>query len=181
MQNKEGEIEDPFGIYETLENMRVEESFSSVACTPSVQQSVDKDRRAPNVVAAPSPNFNASPPIVTPVTGENVQTSPNVLSAASTMAAPVGQEHRGNPPVGFSGGFGHMEGIDVLEDNLTHPLGFSNFMGGGNFSQGSFNNFSFLKEIQKTLDIGRSLGYNMDGCFDRVKEIVEGHEGRKVF
>lgn len=36
----------------------------------------------------------------------------------------------------------------------------------------------FFNEIQKTFDIGRAIGYNMDECFDRVKEIVESHMNR---
>ncbi|CAI9296608.1 unnamed protein product [Lactuca saligna] len=41
-------------------------------------------------------------------------------------------------PVGFSGGFGRVSGINCSEDDLSH------------------------------LTVGESLGYNMDGCMDRV-------------
>lgn len=85
-----------------------------------------------------------------------------------------------DPTVGFSGGFGRMSGVANLEESFSHPPGFSNFVDNKDFSEGPFNNYSFPNEIQKTLDIGRSLGYNMDECFEQVKEIVKGHVHEKV-
>lgn len=49
--------------------------------------------------------------------------------------------YRGGPaPVGFSGGYGRMMCIYNLEDSLSHPPDISNFVGGGGFSKGTFNN-----------------------------------------
>lgn len=40
-----------------------------------------------------------------------------------------------------------MSGVMDSEDELTHPLGFSNLVGKGGVSEGSINNNSFLDEI----------------------------------
>ncbi|CAI9285302.1 unnamed protein product [Lactuca saligna] len=54
--------------------------------------------------------------------------------------------------LGFSGGYGRISGINISEEDLSHPPGFSN----------------------------KSMGYNMDGCFDRLKELVEDHVERQI-
>lgn len=38
----------------------------------------------------------------------------------------------------------------------------------------------FFSEIQNTLQMGKAMGYNLEGYFDRVKEIVEGNRYRVV-
>ena len=44
----------------------------------------------------------------------------------------------------------------------------------------SYNNRSFFSEIQRTIEMGKATDYNYYGCFDGVKEIVEGHGERLV-
>ena len=63
-------------------------------------------------------------------------------------------------PVGFSGGFGLISGIFNSEDNLSHPMGFSNIGAYDGFSEKSLNNDYFLSEIKKkkTFDIGKAFG-----------------------
>lgn len=53
-----------------------------------------------------------------------------------------------DPTVGFSGGFGRMSGVANLEESFSHPPGFSNIDANKISSKGSFNNHSFLNEIQ---------------------------------
>ena len=77
--------------------------------------------------------------------------------------------------MGFSGGYGRVSGINILEEDLYHPLGFSNkcnsFMSGKqSVSCRNFTKNSFLNELTKTLEMGKAMGYNMDSCFDRLKE-----------
>lgn len=74
-----------------------------------------------------------------------------------------------------------MLGVVDSEDNLSHSPGFSNFNVNDGDSEKSLNNGSFLNEIQKILAIGKAMGYSLDGCFECVKEIVEGSEVRMDF
>ncbi|CAI9276603.1 unnamed protein product [Lactuca saligna] len=83
-------------------------------------------------------------------------------------------------PVGFSGGFGWVLGVVDSGDNLLHPPRFSNFRGYEGYSEKSFTNGYFLNEIQKTLDIGKAMGYNLDECYECVKEIVEGNDDTRA-
>lgn len=83
-------------------------------------------------------------------------------------------------PFGFFGGFGRVSDIVDSEDNLTHPPCFSNWNKFDGCSDKSYNNGSFFIDIQKNLDIGKAMGYNLDECFKRVKEIVEGKENESV-
>ncbi|CAI9264238.1 unnamed protein product [Lactuca saligna] len=83
-------------------------------------------------------------------------------------------------PIGFSGGFGRLSVIVDSEDNLTHPPGFSNCNSFAGCSDTSYNKGSFLSEIQKTMEMGKAMGYNLEGCYDRVKEIVEGTDDKMV-
>ncbi|CAI9280983.1 unnamed protein product [Lactuca saligna] len=82
---------------------------------------------------------------------------------------------------GFFGGFGLLSGINLSEEDLSHPPGFSNWcfsdLGDNqSVSEGITNSNYFLNELQKnTIEMGESLGYNMDGCLDRVPEILKGH------
>ncbi|CAH1453383.1 unnamed protein product [Lactuca virosa] len=87
---------------------------------------------------------------------------------------------RTDAPIGFSGGFGRVSGVVDSEDELTHPLGFSNCNRFVACSDNSYNKGSFLSEIQKTLEMGKAMGYNLEGCYDRVKEIVEGNGDKMV-
>lgn len=73
-----------------------------------------------------------------------------------------------------------MAGVVDSEDKLTHPPGFSNLNNLDGSSDTSCNKRSFLCEIQKTLDIGKAIGYNLEGCYDRVKELVEGNGNKLV-
>ncbi|CAI9279869.1 unnamed protein product [Lactuca saligna] len=77
-------------------------------------------------------------------------------------------------PIGFSGSFGRLSSIVDSEDNLTHPQGFSNSNNLAGCLDASYNKGSFLCEIQKTMEMGKAMGYDLEGCYDRVKEIVEG-------
>ncbi|CAI9292934.1 unnamed protein product [Lactuca saligna] len=85
-----------------------------------------------------------------------------------------GKASRTKAPIGFSGGFGRVSGVADSEDDLTHPPGFSKCNSFGAGSDNSINKGSFLTEIHKTLEMGKDMGYNLEGCYDRVKEIVEG-------
>lgn len=118
--------------------------------------------------------------VTAPTTSNKLPTA-SVCSTASQMDTPDVINRRGGVHVGFSSGFGRMSCIGISRiTSLTPPPppGFFNFMGEGRFSEGSINNQYFFNEFQKVLDIGRSLGYNMDRYFNKVKEIVDGHEGR---
>lgn len=71
-----------------------------------------------------------------------VESHPNVTVRSSSI------------PLGFSGGCGRISGIDIDEDDLSHPPGYSipcNSFGDGNksFSEGSFNNHKFFIELKK--------------------------------
>ncbi|CAI9285649.1 unnamed protein product [Lactuca saligna] len=114
------------------------------------------------------------------VVGVITDPRPNdVSSVASDSIIVAAKSINGIVSVGFYGGFCRVFGIIDLEDNLSHPPSFSNFNGNDGFSEKSYNNYSFFSEIQNTLEMGKAMGYNLDGCFDRVKEIVEGN-GDKV-
>lgn len=67
---------------------------------------------------------------------ESYVTSDSIIVVAKSI--------NGTVPVGFSGGFGRVSGIVDLEDNLSHPPGFSNFNGNDGFSEKSYNNCSFF-------------------------------------
>ena len=47
------------------------------------------------------------------------------------------------------------------------------------FHMDFLNNNSFLNEIKINIETGESLGYNIDGCLDHVKEILQGHVARQ--
>ena len=87
--------------------------------------------------------------------------------------------------MGFSGGFGRVLGINCSEDNHSLPLGFSNqcfsFLGNNqSVSDGVNKNNSFLNELQKTIEMEESVGYNMDGCMDYVTQILKRHIKTKL-
>ncbi|CAI9285239.1 unnamed protein product [Lactuca saligna] len=113
--------------------------------------------------------------------------SPNP-SSTLVMDHPIHYANQGNndecnnAPIGFSGGFGLLSGIVDSEDNLTHPPGFSNCNSLDGCLSNSYNKGSFLSEIQKkkTLVMGKAMGYNLEGCYDRVKELVEGNRDKMV-
>lgn len=72
-----------------------------------------------------------------------------------------------------------MLGVESLDESLSHPLVFQimGYMATHQKDRVQIMGF-FMKS--KKLEMGRSLGYNMDGCFDRVKEIVPGHMKNNV-
>lgn len=70
--------------------------------------------------------------------------------------------------------------VCMSEKSLSHPPGFSNYMGFEENGNATSMKHSFVVQIQKTLDICRAMGFNMDDCFDRVKEVVQGHEVTQV-
>lgn len=65
--------------------------------------------------------------------------------SASIHGSEACNSKKGVAPVGFCGGFRHVLGIIDSEDNLSHPLGFSNFIDNGGYSKKSFNNMTFFK------------------------------------
>ncbi|CAI9283168.1 unnamed protein product [Lactuca saligna] len=109
-----------------------------------------------NPTAAPAPSL--------PLVLESRLHEPNQELNAKTNDASIG----------FSGGFGRLSGIVDSEDNLTHLPGFSNGNNLAGCSGASYNKGSFLSEMQKTMKMGKAMGYDLEGCNDRVKEIVEG-------
>ncbi|CAI9285657.1 unnamed protein product [Lactuca saligna] len=80
--------------------------------------------------------------------------------------------------VGFTGGFGHVEGVYLSHDSesLTHPPRFSQklFFGDDNFSEGSVNKNYLNIEVEKTLEVGETIGFDMDVCYSKVKNVIEG-------
>lgn len=142
---------------------------------------------------ATSPELEASLPsafvqhtnVVFPTVVSVLPLPSKVYSEPISVCTPVNdlKQHRpenSEAPLGFSGGFGKLSRVQDSEEDLSHPPGFSdpchsNFGGNQNISDASFNNQSFLIELKKTMDMGESMGYVMEGCFERVKEIIEGH------
>ena len=53
-----------------------------------------------------------------------------------------------DPLVDFSRSFGRMSGLANSDESFSHPPGFSNIDANKISSKGSFNNHSFLNEIQ---------------------------------
>ncbi|CAI9301815.1 unnamed protein product [Lactuca saligna] len=92
-----------------------------------------------------------------------------------TVSNPERKANHTNAPIGFSGGFGRVSGVVDSEDELTHPPGFSNCNSFVVCSDDSYNKGSFLSEIQKTMEMGKAMGYDLEGCYDLVKEIVKGN------
>ncbi|CAI9276863.1 unnamed protein product [Lactuca saligna] len=79
-------------------------------------------------------------------------------------------------PNGFSGGFGHMEGVHFSEDSLTHPSGFSNelFVRNDTISDGSVYRNCLLIEANKALELGEKIGFNMNECYSHIKSVIKG-------
>lgn len=149
-------------------------------------------------LAAPAASSSAVKPAV--ATATSIATPPvsgqPLLDELDPISKKMGSKEAGNSasnkdnwshasPVGFSGGYdGRVSGINVSEDDLSHPPGFSkqcySFMGDNHFvSEGHQKSNSCFIELKKTIDMGTSLGYNMEGCLDRVKDVLQGHVERQ--
>lgn len=63
----------------------------------------------------------------------------------------------------------------MSEDSLTHPPSFSNkvFRGNVTILEPSVNWTYLVNEADKTLELGEKIGFNMDGCYSHVKNVIE--------
>ncbi|CAI9295936.1 unnamed protein product [Lactuca saligna] len=131
-------------------------------------------------------SITSPPDLVTPIILVHHAAPLNSTCSAMVNEVPVVESHpnvtvrSSSIPLGFSGCFGRISGIDIDEDDLSHPPSYSipcNSFGDGNKSllEGSFNNHKFFIELNKKLEMGEAIGYNVEGCFKWLKQVVEGH------
>ncbi|CAI9294636.1 unnamed protein product [Lactuca saligna] len=73
-----------------------------------------------------------------------------------------------------------MSGVEVSEDSLSHPPGFSERLNGDyNLGSGCYDSEnSVTEEIRKTIETGHQIGFKMDGCLEQVTRLVN-REGKK--
>ena len=160
------------------------------ATTDAVKSATAANVAVKNATAAPADAPDATSTTSTPFfLNHPRKSSTENLKIGGTNAvfietcSPKDQAH--SRPLGFSGGYGRVSGFNCSEDDLSHPPGFSNqrvsFSGNNqSISGGIEKNNSFLNELQKTIAVGESLGYNMDGCMDRVTKILIWHVERQI-
>ncbi|CAI9299397.1 unnamed protein product [Lactuca saligna] len=188
---------DPFGIYETVEKMK-EDGRNAKEVNSDV---IDDDIRQQNEVCLGNvtrhqplkagQTSKQGPVVTVPATvklsaKESCPAAGPAPSSASIMDYPIHYSNEGkndeckNTPIGFDGGFVPVSGIVDSEDNLTNAPGFSNCNSLDGCLGNSYNKGSFLSEIQKILEMGKAMGDNLEGCYDRVKDLVEGNGDKMV-
>lgn len=153
---------------------------TAITATVAVKNATAAPADAPDVTSTTSTHFFSNHPQKESAENLKVRGTNAVFTEACSS-----KDRLHSKPLGFSGEYGRVLGINCSEEDLSHPPGFSNqrvsISGNSQSVSGGIGKTnSFLNELQKTIAMGEMLGYNMDGCMDSVTEILKGHVERQV-